>query len=166
MVILQTSDLASVRRRIDFRLRAKHLDDDIVQDFVEEAELDVIKRVPHYAELKDNDAQSLKYAVVYRAAYKLFHAVPQLVRSGAIDFLEQHEQIDRNGKLKELRITYNQHISALGVREIKTEVFDLEDGFKDAIDKEQLYSGHYQEFPEHYRGERYRELFGRANEDD
>lgn len=165
MDILKQSDLASVRRRIDFRLTDKHLSDDLVKDFVEEAEHDVMRLVPNYAELTGTDASALRFAVVYLAAYKLFHAVPQLVRSGAIDFLEQHEQIDRKAKLRELRLTYNGHLSALGAKTGNTEVFDLKDGFKDEIDKESLYSGHHQEFPEHYRYERYRRLFNGEADD-
>ena len=148
MKILTSADLAIIRNKIDYRLSESHLPDEVIEGFVDEAETEVMALVENHDQLDNQQANRLKLATIYWAAYLLADAVPILVQENVLRFQQRYEPINHENKMKRFMSIRDKHLAELGVQESQPIVFELEGGYKEKLRRAQYRSGI---FPTHAR---------------
>lgn len=133
MIILTSADLATIRNKIDYRLADDDLPDAVIEEYVDEAETEVLALVKNRDQLDAQGTSRLKFTIIYWAAYLLADAVPILVQEGVFQFRERYEPVDHEKKMERLMETRDKHLAHLGVHESQPVVFELEDGYKDQL---------------------------------
>ena len=133
MTILTSADLTTIRNKIDYELTDDDLSDEIVEGFVDEAELEVLALVENHDQLDTQETKWLKLAIIYWAAYLLADAVPRLEQENVGVFQVRYDLANHENKMKRLMETRDKHLAELGVEESGPVVFELEDSYKEDL---------------------------------
>jgi len=115
-----------VRHKIDHRLTDRMLPDATVEEFVDEANLEVKDMFPGYASFTTEQNERAKLIVVYHAAYLMMDTVRLAIRESVFRVGNAYTAVSYKDRVQKIRGLMEKHMSHL--RETAEASGDDEDG--------------------------------------
>lgn len=159
MPILSTTDYPAIRSAVGFWVTEDLLPDEILGQsiFVPDSEMEIKRSVPDAETFTGDKEFYVKNAVIYWTAYKLVFSFPQLIDNTILSDRWRYQEIDLETKLNFLLRQMNKNLIEVGVEDTAggIRVFNLGNGYKEALYKEAKRWGYYDMFPLLYRYDEY-----------